>query len=422
MDQDKIRVSWEEVQSAKVDEALKHQDALARAQVHVQQQGSLPPTPNQPQGYSSSIWYNTLFYMGIFGVIGGLLAWMTGEIAWKMDPKQFVDFQEAVLVAQEVEAAIRDGRMTEGEGNSIFQRLESQLATNSYFQISSDKTIPQAERDKRIKSMSESDQTKMTILNLIWMSLCGVFLGLALSVAEPIVSRNYRAAVINGSVGATLGLLGGIGVSLFVNNLYQAMVGGGSGVSRSLFHQILARGIAWSILGAFLSLGPGIVMKNGKKLAIGLTGGVLGGLLGGIIFDPIAIVTSSAPTSRLFGIVSIGGLAGLGTGLIENAAKTGWLRVLAGLIAGKQFILYRNPTYVGSSPQCEIYLFKDLMVRPRHAAIHIVSGGFEIENQEIGSGTFVNGQAISRVRLRNGDHIQIGSTTFVFQEKSHASV
>jgi pSer/pThr/pTyr-binding forkhead associated (FHA) protein len=79
-------------------------------------------------------------------------------------------------------------------------------------------------------------------------------------------------------------------------------------------------------------------------------------------------------------------------------------------------VLYRNPTIIGSSPQCEIYLFKDPQVGPRHAAIH-VGRGFEIEALQPGCGTFVNGQAVSRTRLRNGDQVQIGSTTFVFQEK-----
>ena len=30
-----------------------------------------------------------------------------------------------------------------------------------------------------------------------------------------------------------------------------------------------------------------------------------------------------------------------------------------GLIAGKQFVLYRDPTYIGSAPNCHVYLFKD---------------------------------------------------------------
>ena len=87
---------------------------------------------------------------------------------------------------------------------------------------------------------------------------------------------------------------------------------------------------------------------------------------------------------------------------------------------GKQFILYKNPTYIGSSPQCEIYLFKDTQVAPQHAAIREIPQGYEIEDLKTTSGTFVNGTPISRIRLRNDDQIQIGSTTFTFHEKESA--
>jgi predicted component of type VI protein secretion system len=108
----------------------------------------------------------------------------------------------------------------------------------------------------------------------------------------------------------------------------------------------------------------------------------------------------------------------MGTGLIENAAKNGWVKVTAGLIAGKQFILYRNPTFIGSGPECPIYLFRDGQVGKRHAAIHIVPGGFELENLPLGSQTLVNGKPITRARLRSGDEIKIGMTSFRFQEKA----
>jgi len=106
------------------------------------------------------------------------------------------------------------------------------------------------------------------------------------------------------------------------------------------------------------------------------------------------------------------------TGLIENVIKSGWFKVTQGIIAGKQFVLYRNPTYVGSSPLCHIYLFKDAAVGRRHAAIHIIGGTYEIEDLPLGAKTFVNGRPVQRARLRNGDRVTIGATAFQFQEKA----
>ena len=121
--------------------------------------------------------------------------------------------------------------------------------------------------------------------------------------------------------------------------------------------------------------------------------------------------------SRLIGLGAIGTVAGAASGMIENAAKSGWLKVTQGLIAGKQFILYRNPTFIGSSPENQIYLFKDPHVGRRHAAIHLVQGGFELEDLPLGAATLVNGRTVTRTRLKNGDQVQVGGTRFLFQEK-----
>jgi hypothetical protein len=185
--------------------------------------------------------------------------------------------------------------------------------------------------------------------------------------------------------------------------------------------QVMARAIGWAILGLFLSAAPGVVLRNWKRFGIGLAGGFMGGLLGGLLFDLIGRVTSSNLASRFVAIVAIGFIAGLGTGLIEKAAKTGWVRVIAGLIAGKQFIIYKNPTYIGSSPQCEIYLFKDPRVGPRHAAIHAVPGGYEIEDLRSPTGTFVNGKPVTRTRLHKNDQVQVSTTVFQFQEKARGT-
>jgi hypothetical protein len=146
---------------------------------------------------------------------------------------------------------------------------------------------------------------------------------------------------------------------------------------------------------------------------------LVGGLVGGALFDRVAAVTEgNQHLSRLVALLAIGVVAGAATGLIENAAKSGWLKVTAGLIAGKQFILYRNPTFIGSGPECQIYLFRDPEVGRRHAAVHIVPGGFELENLPMGGMTFVNDKPVERARLRSGDKIQIGATSFAFQEKA----
>jgi len=91
--------------------------------------------------------------------------------------------------------------------------------------------------------------------------------------------------------------------------------------------------------------------------------------------------------------------------------------MLAGPLAGKEFVLYKDPTSIGSSPKREIYLFKDPEVEPTHALIHRAGEGYEIEDQKSPSGTHVNGRKVSRQRLQNQDQIRVGQTVLLFTMK-----
>ena len=126
-----------------------------------------------------------------------------------------------------------------------------------------------------------------------------------------------------------------------------------------------------------------------------MVGGVLGGLIGGLCFDPINAIFSSpdgrATLSRCVGFVVIGFSVGLFVGLVEGWTKTAWLLMRAGPLAGKQFVLHRDTTVLGSSPKAEIYLFKDDAIEPRHALLHNRGGRFEIEDCKTPDGTYVNG-------------------------------
>jgi len=359
MPDDKIRISWDDISRPEVDQKVHQQEMVGRAQQHYAEHaggGSLAPVGSNP--YASpqtapmslsptSLLYNALVYMSLFGLAGGLIGWMVLEGACQAT-EEMVPFPSTLLIL------------------------------------------------------------------VVAMAMVGGVISVSLSVADHVVAQNWRAATISACIGLALGIFGGA-INLFIAGFLYAILGGGD-VATPLPMQILARASAWALVGLFLAIAPGIALMNGKRFAIGLAGGFIGGLLGGMLFDVIAIATNDT-LSRLVGLTAIGLLSGLGTGLIELAAKTGWLKVVAGLIAGKQFVLYKNPTYIGSSPQCEIYLFKDPQVSPQHAALHAVPGGYDLEDMRSTTGTLVNGRKVSRVRLRNNDQIQIGSTTLQFQEK-----
>ena len=408
---EKISVSWDELNSEQVEQKVKRQEHIEAAR---RQYESAPVPEALLRNKKSSAWYNTLVYMSVFGLLGGLLGWGTGALL-SLRPDLQSQAQELLATYQKFNEMEKAERLSADAANRARQRLAEQNAGNPYFMIAINPKLTPEQRIAEQERVRAQDQLKDFIANVLFYGACGLMIALSLAAAEPLVQRNVQGAIINGSVGATLGLLGGVAVALFIDRFQQLIIGdAGSDSTRVM----VARAASWGVLGLFLSLGPGIVMRNRRRLIVGLIGGFLGGALGGVLYDPVVRLAQSPNIGRLAGICAIGLIAGLGTGLVENVAKGGWLKVTEGLIAGKQFVLYRNPTYLGSSPHCQVYLFKDAAIGKRHAAIHIVPGGFELENLPLGGATLVNGKPVTRVKLRHGDRVQIGGTQFLFQEKA----
>ncbi len=421
MQKDKLTVSWDEVNSPDVDAKLKEQDSKARADAFTSPAMAMNAQELKSQ-QRTSIWYNTVFAMTFFGLVGGLLAWGAGELI-QLKPLTRVQYTQQLKEAREQWDAVLSVRrrfaagIDTGKAQMEMMLLEESASNNPYFtRVFRDETLSTDQQQKQAIEKIDSDyETKAFLAKILAYGLIGMIIALSLSIAEPLIDRNMHGALVNGAVGAMLGLFGGIIVSLFVDRLY-AMLGGSDSGDLSIASQLVANAIKYGIIGIFLMIAPGVIMRNSRKLMVGVVGGLIGGVIGGILFAPLAKFTSPI-VSRAFATLAIGAIAGLATGLIEDAAKTGWLKVIQGFIAGKQFILYRATTYIGASPECHIYLFKDPGIGRRHAAVHIVPGGFDIEDLPLGTPTFVNGKPITRARLRTGDQIQVGQTAFTFQEK-----
>lgn len=429
MAENKITVTWDDLKTRKVDSRLKEQDALSRNRQYARMdESSLPQAGAAKPSVFARLWHNSVFALALFGFLGGVAAWACGaSLQFRADVK--ADAERRMQEIHRINDAAEKGALPRAEADAATERtIAAGRRDNPYFAILTDPTLTDAANDPRLPEIVAQDRVKGYIHKILGFGASGVMIALFLAIALPVTERNLPAAVINGSVGAALGLVGGVIVSLLVDKVRDAVAIGPDGQTNE-GRQVLARIVVGGVLGLFLTAAPGVVMRNVKKFAIGLFGGLMGGMIGGALHDPIAeaalnshrFAAHAEGLAELAAMLAIGVIAGISTGLIENAAKTGWLRVTQGLIAGKQFILYRNPTFVGSGPDCQIYLFKDPKVGRRHAAIHIVPGGFEVEDLPLGDPTYVNGKTVARSRLRNGDHIQIGATSLVFQEKTPAA-
>ncbi|MFM9960312.1 MAG: FHA domain-containing protein [Planctomycetaceae bacterium] len=268
-----------------------------------------------------------------------------------------------------------------------------------------------------------------TIAALLMFPMVAGFVGLFLGAAEGIMCRNARRAVVSGAVGLGVGFGGGLIALIPTAIVYGTMsqialsfwknpAPGKMPDGIALLILMMGRAAAWAIVSIPAGLGQGIALKEKKVVFNGVLGGVMGGLIGGLLFDPISFVLTTADgqavASRAIGLSIVGLMVGLFVGLVEGWTKTAWLLMRKGPLAGKQFVLFKDTTILGSSPKAEIYLFKDEAIEPRHAIIHNRGGRFELEDCQTPDGTYVNGIPIKKHLLQNGDQIVMGKTVLEF--------
>ncbi len=274
----------------------------------------------------------------------------------------------------------------------------------------------------------EDKTTGNKIVNYLLFPTVAAGIGLMLGAVEGLVIRNPMRAFICALVGLGIGFGGGL-ISIFLAGIIfvimatiavrfsPALDQNGMPAGLGLLILMMGRAAAWSVAAIPAGIGQGIALREKKVILNGLLGGVLGGLLGGLLFDPISLVfihDGKASLSRGIGFAVIGALVGFFVGLVEQWTKTAWLLMKAGPLAGKQFVIYRNPTVLGSSPKADIYLFKDAAIEPRHALIHNLGGRFTIEDCGTPDGTYVNGIPIQKHVLQPGDQIVLGKTVLEY--------
>ena len=260
-------------------------------------------------------------------------------------------------------------------------------------------------------------QARTNSAALMLFPLVAGMIGLFLGAIDGVVCRLPRRALLSGAVGLLVGLVGGFLSYIFANLAYTPlhqlavgqMQGGGPLGAFGFAVQMVGRSLAWGVAGLAMGLGQGFALRSQRLLIYGLIGGVMGGLFGGLLFDPIDLILlgpdkPSAHLSRLIG-------------LVELLARDAWLRMTQGPLTGKEFLLFKDVMSIGASPRSDVYLFNDPQVAKLHASIRTVGDECEIEARESTAPVLLNNRAVQRARLRHGDNITIGRTSFIFQRR-----
>jgi hypothetical protein len=252
----------------------------------------------------------------------------------------------------------------------------------------------------------------------IWMMPMVVTLQcVGFAIAESLVERSAKKAVVRGLLALPLGVVLSFIFEVAAGIIFRIGVAIAAEAGAQTYKNPafwVARGIAWMVFGAAGGVVYGIVGQSSKKTLYGALGGVIGAGIGGMIFDPISMLTKGGAASRAVGFALLGVATGIAIGLVESALKDRWLYVTAGPLAGKQFILYKARTLIGSDQKCDIYLFKDPNVLPEHAIIEIA--GTRVQFRALGP-AYVSGQPARVQVLQSGNAVQIGRYAFRYSER-----
>ncbi len=185
-------------------------------------------------------------------------------------------------------------------------------------------------------------------------------------------------------------------------------------VSGSIITLVIARLLGWAIDGALLGAGVGLATLTMENVPKGALGGLVGGAVGGIGFDLIGAIVGGGMASRFFGEAVTGLAIGLFIGLVQELTKAAWVTVEHGRLRGRQYRIDGARASIGRAEENPVGLFGDPSVQQRHAVIERRGADYVIRNLAIQDGTFVNGNRIETVDLRDGDRINIGGYEMLF--------
>ena len=93
------------------------------------------------------------------------------------------------------------------------------------------------------------------------------------------------------------------------------------------------------------------------------------------------------------------------------------LTISEGKEAGREFLFDQPQVVIGRTPECDVCVY-DPGISRKHARIYEEAGGFFVEDLNSSNGTKVNGSAVKKVRLADGDKVGLGAVVLRFEDKT----
>ena len=113
----------------------------------------------------------------------------------------------------------------------------------------------------------------------------------------------------------------------------------------------------------------------------------------------------------------IEGIEEIASSILEDIKKipegSSGLVIIKGPNIGDKFLINKSKLTIGRNLESDIFL-DDITVSRKHAVIKRSGNDFLIKDLVSLNGSYVNGEIVDNVILKNGDRIQIGKYIFLF--------
>jgi hypothetical protein len=223
--------------------------------------------------------------------------------------------------------------------------------------------------------------------------------------------------------GAALGgTLSSVGLGIYTLLTYQTITDG-----RATFMLV----IAWLAVATSIGIAAGILRGSGRAVVSGIAGGLVGGLVSGLVhlasgpnyvgpgkfvyleIDVLAPLTALA-------IVIACAVMGLAIGIVDRLRRRSWLTVIEGGLRGRELILDRRETHIGTSGSAALRLVGDPGVVPEHAVLVGQDDRYALFCR---APVDVNGRRVvgpAPVVLSSGDVLRVGGSFIRFEQRENA--
>jgi len=212
----------------------------------------------------------------------------------------------------------------------------------------------------------------MTTVVALWTAVLAVGIGFGLVIGQNLILRRRLLSPREGGI-------------VFVGSLVAGFISGGLGQGLFTFIAnidalaIVGQMMGWILLGGLLAVGMSLFIPNLKPLLAGIGGG-LGGLVGAIAFLLASQMALGEVFGRLVGSIMLGIGIGAMIAVIEQLARSAYLRIHWGHGQWSNVSLGPTPVLIGSSTQAHVRV-PSKSVADIAAGITFQNGRIELDDQ-----------------------------------------